>query len=209
MDKKSFSFIIALLVITFSITLLIRFYRPPSAGNVDFSDFPLELGEWTGEREDVSLAVIEMLNPKDIFSATYTNPEGVRVHLLFDFFSSDETFGGPHSPRNCLPGSGWVILGSDPNAINLGGRSIAADRFALQFGEARRVMDFWYITEFGETANDYVFKLHLLLSSLTFKPRDVAFVRFVTDDNPASIAALTDFQKIATDEIYGQLPFNK
>ena len=209
MDKKSFSLIIVLLVITFSITLLIKYYRPLSAGDVDFSDFPLELGEWRGEREDVSQAVIDMLNPKDIFSATYTNRDGVKVHLLFDFFSSDETFGGPHSPRNCLPGSGWIILGSEQNNINVGSRNIAADRFALQFNQARRVMDFWYVTEFGETANDYVFKLHLLLSSLTFKPRDVAFVRFVTNDDRVSIAALADFQKIATDEIYDRLPFKK
>ena len=130
MDKKSFSLIIGLLVVTFMVTLLIKYFRPPSAGDVDFSDFPLELDDWRGQRENISPTVIDMLNPKDIFSATYTNSDGIKVHLLFDFFSSDETFGGPHSPRNCLPGSGWLILDSEPNDINVGNRKIPADRFA-------------------------------------------------------------------------------
>ena len=68
-------------------------------------------------------------------------------------------------------------------------------------------MDFWYVTNFGETANDYTFKLHLLASALTFKPRDVAFVRFIAGDDPASLKALEQFQALAVKEIYRYLPF--
>ena len=66
-------------------------------------------------------------------------------------------------------------------------------------------MDFWYITHYGETANDYMFKIYMLVSALTFKPRDIAFVRFVAQDDPKSLAALDEFQSLVLKEIYGHL----
>ncbi len=207
MDKKPFAAILTILLLTFAIALVIKYYRPSSLGDVNFENFPLTIGQWQGQREVVSQPVLDLLNPVDIFSATYTNPDGVEVHLLFDFFSSEATFGGPHSPRNCLPGAGWVIQESENNNISVDGRNIPAGRFALQFGVTKRVMDFWYVTNFGETANDYTFKLHLLLSSLAFKPRDVAFVRFIANDDPATQEALEQFQQLAVEEIYKHLPF--
>jgi EpsI family protein len=207
MDKKSFAKILTILILTFAIALVIKYYRPSSLGDVNLDNFPLIIGQWHGERDVVSQPVLDLLNPVDIFSATYTNSDGAQIHLLFDFFSSDATFGGPHSPRNCLPGSGWVIQEVEHHNVSVNGRTIPAGRFALQFGATKRVMDFWYVTNFGETSNDYVFKLHLLLSSLTFKPRDVAFVRFIANDDPVSLEALEQFQQLTVEEIYRFLPF--
>lgn len=208
MAKKSFALIIAAVLVTFALTFLVKYYRPASAGDVDFDDFPLTLGQWQGERETVSQGVLDLLNPKDIFSGTYINAQGVKIHLLFDFFSSEADFGGPHSPRNCLPGSGWMIRDTYDNRVACAGSDLSAGRFELELKGARKVMDFWYVTRFGETASDYEFKWHLLLSSLSFKPRDVAFVRFVADADPESLEALKDFQRLAVEEIYRRLPFD-
>ena len=209
MDKKSFYFCLSAVIITFVFTLFIKFYRPATAGDVNFDSFPMQIGDWNGVKEKVAPNVLALLNPQDIISATYRNSDGITVHLLFDFFSSEATFGGPHSPRNCLPGSGWVIAETVPNSIESANRLIPAGRFRLQRQNARQVMDFWYITHFGETSNDYVFKMYELLSALTFKPRDIAFVRFVANDDPESQKALREFQALALVEIYSLLPFQK
>lgn len=209
MDKKSFLTIIIVIVITFVFTMMIKYMRPASAGDVSFDDFPLTVGEWNGYKEEVSETTMKLLNPQAIISVTYTNPDGISIHLLFDFFSSDATFGGPHSPRNCLPGSGWKIENVLEYEIARGSKMIPAGRFELKFKESEKVMDFWYVTHFGETSNDYQFKLYELLSALTFKPRDVAFVRFVTDNNEVSLKALKDFQKEILPVIYNHLPYDK
>jgi len=208
MDKKSFYISIIVILLTFVMTLLIKFYRPATAGDVNFDSFPLEIGAWHGTLETVDPQVLDLLNPHAIISATYVNNDGVSVHLLFDFFSSEATFGGPHSPRNCLPGSGWVIAETVANNIENANSVIPAGRFQLQLNKSKQVMDFWYITHFGETANDYVFKLYQLVSAITFKPRDIAFVRFVTKDDPKNLAALKEFQALILKEIYGHLPFD-
>ncbi len=207
MDKKSFYLSILVITLTFVMTLLIKFYRPATAGDVSFDSFPLTIGDWQGTEEIVDPRVLELLNPQAIISATYVNSDGISVHLLFDFFSSEATFGGPHSPRNCLPGSGWVIKETVANNIVNANSVIPAGRFQLQMNKSKQVMDFWYITHYGETANDYIFKLYELLSALTFKPRDIAFVRFVANDDPQSLKALAEFQTLMLKEIYGHLPF--
>ncbi len=207
MDKKSFYISIVVISITFIMTLFIKFYRPASAGDVNFDSFPLEIGDWKGTKEEVDPEVLEILNPQAIISATYINSDGISVHLLFDFFSSDATFGGPHSPRNCLPGSGWIITETVSNDIKNANSVIPAGRFQLQLNKSTKVMDFWYITHYGETANDYIFKLYELMSALTFKPRDIAFVRFVSKDDPKSLKALEEFQTLILKEIYEHLPF--
>ena len=77
----------------------------------------------------------------------------------------------------------------------------------LRLGDAAKIMDFWYITKYGETSNDYTFKFYAMLSSLTFKPTDVAFIRIITDNDSASVSALDDFEQSVLEEIYERLPF--
>ena len=82
MAKKSFLLIVVILIVTFALTLMIKYYRPVSGETVSFDDFPLQLGDWTGKREQVSKQVIDLLNPKDIFSATYVNSDKIgRAHV--------------------------------------------------------------------------------------------------------------------------------
>ncbi|KAA3636957.1 MAG: EpsI family protein [Calditrichaeota bacterium] len=207
MDKKTFYIICTAIVLTFVFTLLLLYARPDTAGVVSLDDFPLEIGEWQGEKQFISDATMELLNPQAIISAVYTNKEGVSVHLLFDFFSSEAAFGGPHAPRNCLPGSGWVISETESAKINIESKEIDAGRFLLTRNRNSQVMEFWYITHLGETANDYVFKLYELGSALLFKPRDVAFVRFVCANDAESVQALREFQKLVLPVIYDRLPF--
>ena len=207
MDKKTYVGIIILVLVTFALTWTLKYYRPESHAEVEFDDFPLQMGDWTGVREKVSDDVISLLNPKDIFSAWYTNSDGIRVHLFFDYFSSDAGFGGPHSPRNCLPGSGWTIEKAGERTIEVAGKPIETGRFNLRYGESRQVMEFWYITSYGATGNDYLFKFYQMLSSLTFQPKDVGFIRFVTSDKNQNLEAMEQFQKLAIREIYRHMDF--
>lgn len=207
MDKKSFGIIIVLLLVTFGLAHAIRSYRPASAGAGDFEQFPRTIGDWYGQEQIIPEPVLEVLNPEAIYAAQYVNAEGREVHLLFDFFSSDAKRGGPHSPRNCLPGSGWIIKNVTRRTVPLGDRVIEAGRFELSWQNQPFVMDFWYVTHWGETANDYAFKLHEMLTSLTFRPRDIGFVRFIAPGDPDGLAALEEFQQQAVPEIYRLFPF--
>jgi EpsI family protein len=196
-----------MLIITLLACVVIRYYRAPAGKTVTIEKMPLSVGAWIGKPDSLPLETRELLNPDELFSASYISPSGSRVQLFIDYFLPENTAGAIHSPRNCLPGSGWIIVGTEPRIIRLGEKLIAASRMNLAMGDSRDVMDFWYISRYGETASDYRLKFYIMISSLTLRPTDKAFVRFVTSDDPRNIADLEGFERLVVDEIYSRLPF--
>ncbi|MDH4158305.1 MAG: EpsI family protein [candidate division Zixibacteria bacterium] len=207
MGTKTFIIMLAILAVTFLFAVVIRTSQPETAYDVRVADFPLEKESWVGEKEVIPTYVFKQLNPVDIFAANYVNDRGEIVNLVIDYFAGDKA-GGPHSPRNCLPGSGWAIESTAERKIPSGDRTIPAQRFALRLGNSGKVMDFWYITRYGETANDYALKFYTMLSSLTLHRTDVAFIRFVCNSDSTSLAAMDRFQQLFLPDIYARLPFD-
>jgi hypothetical protein len=87
--------------------------------------FPNTVGQWQA-REGVllDLDTLNVLRPKDYLSAPRPRSLGserLPLHCLLD---SQRKGAQPHSPRNCLPGSGWEPLealdGHDSPAPSLG-----------------------------------------------------------------------------------------
>ena len=204
MDRKTF-FIIAVVILAGGLAGgLIKYQSPKALVSAGWTDFPLGKDDWLGNEDVVSQGVIDMLKPDHIFNANYTDNDGNRVNLFLGSFS--DPHGGPHSPMNCLPASGWVVEGTEARAVDFNGRIIPAKRLLLKFKQIGYVMDFWYVTPWGETANDYRLKLFQMMTSLTMRPRYLAFVRFVAKDTPETLAALDRFEKSFTGEIYSRLP---
>jgi len=197
---------LGIVIATCAFGLLITNYQPAVSENARLDSFPLEFDGWVGVQETIPTYVINQLNPSGIFAANYANSDGARINLLIDYFSGNDP-GGPHSPRNCMPGSGWVFVSESERLINLGDHTITTVRFIMQLGESKRIMDFWYVTKYGETANDYTFKFYKMLSSLTLQPTDVAFIRFFAAADSISLASLDHFEQASLPLIYERLPF--
>ncbi|UCC80226.1 MAG: EpsI family protein [Candidatus Zixiibacteriota bacterium] len=207
MVKKTFVIFLLVQILVFLFGFAIKRFQPDVSNVVNIDDFPLEKDGWIGARDDLIPEMVEMLNPSVIFSATYTNREGVPVHLFFDYFRGQSNPGGPHSPRNCVPGSGWTILEETEREIKIDNRFIEIGSFNINRGGSTMIMDFWYITRYGETANDYIFKLYSMISSLTFKPNDVAFVRIIYNGDEEDLRFLDEFENLFVEEIYRHLNF--
>lgn len=207
MEKKPFIVIIIVLAITFSMLLAIKYYRPALTEQANLSQIPFEKGKWLGTHLPLDSASVAMLSPDQLFSGIYSDSMGNKVQLFIDYYSPQNTSGAIHSPRNCLPGSGWIIVNTEKKLVNIGQKVIDANRIFLQSGDSRQTMDFWYVCRYGETANDYMFKFYNMLSALTLKPTDKAFIRFVTNNDANSIAAMEEFEKEMIDDIYLYLPF--
>ena len=207
MEKKSFIILLSALIFTFLVTTVIKHYRSPVRLDNILINMPLAKGDWSGRIEPMDPAMQQLLSPDRLFSASFKNSAGNNVQLFVDYYSPDNLSGTIHSPRNCLPGSGWIIAGAAPRSFSFNGHIIHASRFNLNLGGSRQVMDFWYVTRQGETANDYVLKFNTMLSSLMLRPTDKAFIRFVAADDPQSLAALERFESLFISEIYHRLPF--
>ncbi|MEW5794993.1 MAG: exosortase C-terminal domain/associated protein EpsI [Candidatus Zixiibacteriota bacterium] len=204
MDRKTF-LIIALIITAAGVAgAVVKYQTPKALIGPGWGGFPLQKDDWLGHEDVVAQGVIDLLKPDHLFNANYADNDGHRVNLFLGSFSDPR--GGPHSPMNCLPASGWIVESSEPRSIEFGGRVIRAKRLHLRFRQTAHVMDFWYITTWGETASDYQLKLFQMMTSLTLQPRHLTFVRFVAKESPESLAALDRFEAAFLADIYSRLP---
>ena len=204
MDRKKFFLIAVVIIVAATISWVVKYRQPRLENSADWSTFPLKSGEWVGEIDAVPQGVIDLLQPNGIFNANYFGSDGIQVNLFLGDWSDARV--GPHSPLNCVPGSGWLVEESLDHSVQHGKREIPAKRLRLVYKQNDYLMDFWYITPYGETSNDYQLKLYEMLTSLTLQPRHLTFVRFVARDSEAGRAALDRFEQTFINEIYQRLP---
>lgn len=85
-----------------------------------------------------------------------------------------------HSPKNCLPGSGWEPLQSTTATVSVpGGADYEVNRYILQRDDERALVLYWYQGR-GRVAHDeYMVKLDLLRDAAIRRRSDEALVRVV------------------------------
>src|SRR5260370_40107494 len=77
-------------------------YRP-------FDTFPGKINGWKMvQKEVIEDDVRSVLRGDDYISGWYSDSPDRVADLFVAFFKSQRYGQAPHSPKNCLPGSGWV-----------------------------------------------------------------------------------------------------
>jgi EpsI family protein len=114
-----------------------------------------------------------------------------------------------HSPKNCLPGSGWEPLTSSVATVLTGDGPQQVNRYLIQKGQEQALVLYWYQGRGRIAANEYVVKWHLLRDAALRRRSDEALVRLVvpvvtTEDDALRLA--TDAARTLVPAIYTALP---
>ena len=65
--------------------------------------------------------------------------------LYVGYYQSQRTGSTYHSPKNCLPGSGWQFVESDHVSVPVSnGQSILINKVLIQKGLDKQVILYWY-----------------------------------------------------------------
>lgn len=116
----------------------------------------MTLGSWQFAQEGViDQESLDVLSADDILNRMYTTgTQG--AYLFVAVFRSQRNGKTPHSPKNCLPGSGWTPLNSGELAIDTGalGR-ITVNRYVVAHGEQRSLVLYWYQSRDRAVANEF------------------------------------------------------
>ena len=88
-----------------------------------------------------------------------------------------------HSPRNCLPGSGWEALNQSETTIRLPSGSVVVNRYLLQNKERRALVYYWYQGRGRVASNEYRVKWDLLRDAALHGRTEEALVRIVVHFN--------------------------
>src|SRR5205814_3778870 len=86
-----------------------------------------------------------------------------------------------HSPKNCLPGSGWTPIQSDRITVSLPGQTpFPVNRYLIAQGEERQLVLYWYWAHNRAVASEYSAKLYLVTDSIRMRRTDGSMIRLST-----------------------------
>jgi len=171
----------------------IRVHKP-------FSTFPKQIGEWSGKETRFEERVYDILGVDDSFLGHYFTPDKRYVQLYVGFYESQREGDIIHSPRNCMPGSGWNVseiskeMIKDPNS---GSGEAKVIKLLLQKGVEKQVVLYWFHSRGRIISSEYTQKVYLVLDSIFRHRTDGSFVRLITPvvggNEGAAVTDLKDF----------------
>jgi EpsI family protein len=177
------------------------------------ADFPATLGDWRGSDLEMSAGVRETLGPGEFLFRDYVNMRQRQVANLFvAFFPSQRQGDTIHSPKNCLPGSGWIPTQSSRSWITLqDGRSIEVNKYLVEKGTDRAVVLYWYQSHGRVTPSEYKAKYHLVADSIAMNRSDGAMIRITTfpasgESIPNTEARAVQFAQLAVPLLENYIP---
>ena len=147
------------------------------------AEFPRQIAGWRLIEEGVlDQETLRILKADDYLTRDYVSPSSKEaVNFYVAFFKTQRTGQTPHSPKNCLPGGGWVPSVSSIVEIPIAGRSqpIRVNQYIVAKGPARDVVMYWYQSHGRVVASEYAAKIYVVADALRYSRTDTALVRVV------------------------------
>jgi EpsI family protein len=169
--------------------------------------FPLTVGAWHMQQdEQIDQDTRDILKADDYLTRVYFGPGG-GANLFIAYFRTQRQGQSPHSPKNCLPGSGWEQISSGRVDVPVaGGAPIHINQYVVEKGQAHAIVYYWYQSQGRVIADEFAAKFYLVSDSIRHHRSDTALVRVWvpvagSDPGPA--------EKVGTDMIQAFYPVVK
>ena len=150
----------------------------PIRKNLD--SFPSAVGAWQ-TRGGVLLdpETLNVLKPKEYLLRRDQDPSGQSVWLFIAYWDTLRKGATPHSPRNCLPGSGWEPLEASMITIPLPQpfTPITVNKYLVQKDREQQLVLYWYQSQGRAIAGEVAARVQLVKNSIARHRTDGAIVR--------------------------------
>ena len=177
------------------------------------SAFPASLHGWTAQRDfPLEKEVQEVLRADDTLNRVYLNREqNASASLFIAFFRSQRSGQSPHSPKNCLPGSGWLPIEDSklPVAIPGDAAPIVINKYVIAHGEDQSLVLYWYQSHNRVIAGEFSAKFWLVADAIRYRRSDTALVRVIVPvrgNREAAENLCVDFVRAVYPDVLRQFP---
>ena len=163
-----------------AVFLQARGHREVFPARSRLESFPVQLGPWTGTDDVIEKEVLDVLGPGDFLLRDYSTSADTQpaINLYIAYFPSQRAGDTIHSPKNCLPGAGWMPVESTRVTLDLPGHSpFPVTRYVIAKGETRELVLYWYWAHDRGVASEYWAKFYLVADSMRLNRSDGALVR--------------------------------
>ena len=173
----------------------------PVMAREPLKDLSYQIGNWTGTETPLEPRMIEAVGVTDYTSRDYSSQTAPQVNLYIGYYASQRTGDTIHSPKNCLPGSGWDPVHQGYATVPLAdGQKIKVNEYIVENGLQKDLVFYWYQGRGRVVASEYWGKFWMIDDAMTRNRTDGALVRLITaiagDDVSGAHARLEKFAQI-------------
>ena len=185
--KKQFWITVFVLMIAI---VYLRFYTTIEAVPLpaDIDNFPRQIGSFTmtGSSE-FSEDVLRELRVSTYINRNYRDGHGHQLSLYLGYYEEQREGAMIHSPKHCMPGSGWNPVESSVVPVSVSGsnESYKVNRILFQKGMDKIIMHYWYQGRNRVVANEYFDRFFLILDSIFRHRSEGSLVRVMGSWDPS------------------------
>jgi EpsI family protein len=179
------------------------------------ASFPFQVPGWRVVRDiPIDAEIQDLLKADDTLNRQYRSAAAnADVYFYIAYFKTQRTGATPHSPKNCLPGSGFEPV-EPPATISIGvaGRAtpLVANQYVVARGEEKVVVLYWYQSHDRIIANEFSAKFWLIADAIRYRRSDTAVVKIQVPirggDSGASLRAARAFVQAVYPALAKALP---
>jgi EpsI family protein len=146
--------------------------------NRSLTEIPANIGEWTmiGQSR-FAPDILDNLRPTDYLYRSYEDKDGIRVTIYIGYHAGGPSSGPIHSPKNCLPGSGWLKLSEERRLLHVTDRDLPVVQASYQFHGQKEMFLYFFLVKGRVLTDEYSLKLAEIANSIFYNRRDSAFIR--------------------------------
>src|SRR3974390_2002028 len=142
-------------------------------------EFPQDVGSYrTVAQFPFDEQEVKVLGVTDYVNRAYFSPAHGELGLYIGYFRTQRTGASIHSPKNCLPGSGWQPMAASIYELPLDdGRKIPVNLYIVRKDADEQLVLYWYQAHGRVVASEYWGKFYLVYDALRLNRTDAALVR--------------------------------
>lgn len=147
---------------------------------------PNGIAGWTGRTVPIDQETLDVLGAGDFLARGYIKA-GQRspIDLFIGYFPTQRTGTTIHSPKHCLPGSGWAFESTRYVTItDAENKTHKIGEYIIGNGENRDVVIYWYEAHGRSVANEFAAKVYMVADAMRLKRTDGALVRVISPVGP-------------------------
>jgi EpsI family protein len=186
--------------------VLVTGIRDPKGASLrePLASLPRAIGAFESEDQVIAADELAANGATEYLLRSFREPAGPAFSVYVGYYAHQRNGKTIHSPKNCLPGSGWEPLSAGIRQVEVRGGAVPINRYMLAQGGQRALVYYWYQGRGRVAASEYQVKWELLRDA-AFKARtEEAMVRIVVPVGDESDDARAD--QVADDMVRQLVP---
>jgi EpsI family protein len=164
-STRNFWIAVLLLVLTIAASKLTE-RRIVESLAAPLESIPQAIDGWSIlKTETLDTRTLQVLMPTSYLSRIY-GKDGRQLGVFVAYYAVQRAGETMHSPKNCLPGSGWEIWRQDSTTVQVQGQPKRINKYSIQRLGQRSLVFYWYQSKERVIASEALGKIMLVRDSL-------------------------------------------